>query len=252
MQYKDIVAKTAQRAGVTGDQADAITRGTVQALAEQAPGRQFRDLLEQLPKELKQATSAQAAGVTAAQRSLADFSMRVRELSGMDGSGVREGTKAVMATLAETVSHEQLQDVFAQLPPAFLDLLPVDGGRPSAEEFLGQVRQAGGLDSMDEAERAAQATLSVLADRITAGQAQDIALYLPAEVRTHLAGAPERAVSFDREAFVDRIASTEQTDQATAERHARAVLTAVRETVPHKEFADTLTQLPSDIGRLAR
>jgi uncharacterized protein (DUF2267 family) len=250
MKYKDIVAKTRQRANISEQRADAVSRATIQALSEQVSGKQFHDLLEQLPRELKQ--SATSTSDAARQRSLDDFAARVGELSNVDVAEAREDIKAVVATVAETVSHEQLQDVFAELPPAYIDLLPVDGARPTAEEFLGQVRQAGGLASIDEAGKAARATLSTLADRITAGEAQDIALYLPAEFRVHLAGSPEQASGFDRETFLDRIASAEQTDHATAERHARAVLVAVRETVPKREFAGTLAQLPPDIARLAK
>ena len=250
MNYKDIVAKTGQRANITEPRADAVVRATLQALSEQASGKQFHDLLEQLPRELKQI--APAGPGAAGQRSLEDFVDRVRGLSGVDAAEARVDVRAVVTTLAETVSREQLEDIFAELPPAFMDLLPSDGARPSAEEFLGQVRQAGGPVARDEAADAVRATLSTLADRISAGQAQDIALHLPAEFRVHLAGAPERASAFDRKTFLDRVAAAEQTDPSTAERHARAVLAAVRETVPQREFAHTLDQLPSDIGRLAR
>lgn len=248
MKYKDIVAKTKQRAHISGQQADAVIRATLQALSEQASSKQFHDLVEQLPKELKQIAPAGGAE----QRSFEDFAARVGDLSGVDISEAGEEIKAVVTTLTETVSQDQVEDLFAELPPAFLDLLPPDGNRPTVQDFLGQVRNAGGLASTDEAANAVRATLSTLADRITAGQAQDIALHLPDELRVHLAGSPEQAASFDRTTFLDRIANAEQTDRSTAERHARAVFTAVRETVPQREFRDTLGQLPSDIGRLAR
>jgi uncharacterized protein (DUF2267 family) len=250
MKYKDIVAKTGQRANIPDKRADAVVKATVQALSEQAPGKQFHDLVEQLPRELKQAAPADQG--SAPQRSLEDFAARVADLSGVDAAEARADIQAAVASLAETVSREQLEDIFASLPPAFLDLLPTASPRPSAGEFLGQVQQAGGIGSTDEAEGAVRATLSTLAERISAGQAQDIAVYLPAEFRTDLAGSPERALAFDRETFLQAIATAEQTDRPTAERHARAVLTAVRETVPAREYADTLGQLPPDVGRLAR
>jgi uncharacterized protein (DUF2267 family) len=250
MKYKDIVAKTGRRANIPDRRADAVVKATVQALSEQASSKQFHDLLEQLPGELKQTATATSSGAT--QRSLEDFTERVRDLSGVDPSEAREDIRAAVASLAETVSYEQLEDLIAELPPAFMDLLPTAAGRPSVEEFLGQVRQAGGLASRDEAEHAVEATLSTLANRISAGQAQDMAPHLPAEFRVHLAGSPEQASAFDRETFLDRIATAEQTDHSTAERHARAVFAAVRETVPQQEFSDTLRQLPPDIGRLAR
>jgi uncharacterized protein (DUF2267 family) len=250
MKYKDIVAKTGQRANIPDKRADAVVRATVQALGEQASSRQFHDLVEQLPRELKQIAPDIPGGMT--QRSVEDFAARVGDLSGVDASEARDDIQAAVATLAETVSYEQLEDLLAEFPPDFLDLLPTGQRRPNEAEFLDRVRQAAGFASMDEAASAIGATLSTLADRITAGQAQDIAVYLPAEFRGHLAGSPEPATAFDREIFLDRIATAGQTDRATAERYARAVLTAVRETVPQREYADLLDQLPPDIGRLAR
>jgi uncharacterized protein (DUF2267 family) len=247
MQYADIVAKVKQREGISEQLADAVTRSTVAALAELDPDGAVRRLAEQLPLELKRVVESSAAGPQ--HGSLEDFSARVSELSGVDIFDVRSAIKAVFATLSEAIG-EPFKDMLAWLSPDFADLLPTP--RPTADEFFTQVQQTGAIDSRDQAELAVHATLQALADRISAGQAQDLALHLPAEVRADLMGAAEPAQPFNRDEFLGRIATIEATDHATAELHAHAVLTALRVNVPEKEFADTLEQLPSDIRRLTR
>lgn len=249
MQYADIVAKVQEREGISEQLADVVTRSTVEALAELDPDGAVRRLAEQLPYELKQVVYSAPSGPQ--HRSLEEFAARVSELSGVDVYDVRSAIKAVVATLNEAIG-EPVKDMFAWLSPDFADLLPTSKPRPTADEFVTQVQEIGAIDSRDQAELAIHATLQALADRITAGQAQDLALYLPAEVRADLTGVAEPAQRFNRDEFLERIAAIESTDHATAEQHAHAVLTALRVNIPEYEFADTLDQLPSDIGRLAR
>src|SRR5690606_9438303 len=151
---------------------------------------------------------------------------------------VRGAIKSVVATLVEAVG-EPFIDMFAWLSPDYADLLPTSEPRPTADEFFAQVQHAGPIDSREQAERAVHATLRALADRISAGQAQDLALYLPAEVRADLTGVAEPARRLNRDEFLDRIATIESTDHATAELHAHAVLTALRDNIPERELADT-------------
>lgn len=249
MQYVDIVAKVRQREGLSEQRADSITKATVAALAELTPPSvELRRLAEQFPVELKRVVQAAAPEQ---QRSLEDFVLRVSELSGVDIVQAHAAIRTVLATLAEAVNHP-FEDLFAELPPDFADLMPTPEPRITIEEFLERVQDAAGIDSRDQTEQAVHATLRTLADRISGGQAKDLALYLPAPVRADLIETTEQAEPFDRDEFLDRVAAIESTDRTTAERHARAVLTAVRVSVPESEVADTLDQLPSDIARLTR
>jgi len=247
MRYIDIVAKVKEREGVSEQRADAVTKATVRALAEVVPSHQMRRLAEQLPVELKHVVEE---AVPREQNSLDDVVRRISEMTGADTIDVHT-IKAVVGTLAETVNYP-FKDLFAQLPPEFDDLIPTPQPRRPIDEFLAQVQQAAGIDSREQAEQAVHATLRTLSERISGGQAKDLAVYLPAAVRTELMAASEEAEPFGREEFVDRIAAIESIDRPTAERHARAVLTAVRDSVPKWEVADTLDQLPSDIARLTR
>jgi uncharacterized protein (DUF2267 family) len=117
-----------------------------------------------------------------------------------------------------------------------------------AEHFLDLVRDAVAT-TRDGAERATRATLQTLGERITAGEARDLATQLPPEIAPWLAptGAAE---PFDVDEFLARVARREGTDLATAERHAAAVFTALGQAVAGDELDDVAAQLPADYAAL--
>jgi uncharacterized protein (DUF2267 family) len=115
--------------------------------------------------------------------------------------------------------------------------------------FLDTVADAAGLTS-EEAERAAVATLTTLAERITRGEADDIAAFLPRELRPIVSSVPAPAEPFGRDEFVRRIAVREGVDEATAYEHARAVFVALGAAVASGELRDMAAQLPSDFEPL--
>ena len=57
------------------------------------------------------------------------------------------------------------------------------------DEFIGQVQHRARLSSRGEAERATRATLETLAERLSGGEAKDLASQLPSEIGEHLRGA---------------------------------------------------------------
>jgi uncharacterized protein (DUF2267 family) len=113
--------------------------------------------------------------------------------------------------------------------------------------FMGLVGRVGGL-THEEAERAVEATLRTLAERITGGEARDLALFLPRELRPLLTPVPEPAEAFDAGEFVRRVAEREGTDPMTAREHARAVFTALGFAVAPGELRDAAAQLPRDFA----
>jgi uncharacterized protein (DUF2267 family) len=119
-------------------------------------------------------------------------------------------------------------------------------------EFLDLVAQEAGGVSREEAERAAHATLKVLARRITGGEAEDLAERLPLPMRRWLHKHDERPEVFDRDEFLQRMIAVElgAIDEATAVRHMIAVFAALRRAVGPKEVNDALAQLPKDIQEL--
>src|ERR1700704_5177476 len=88
--------------------------------------------------------------------------------------------------------------------------------------MLTMAERATGLVRPD-VERAVEAALRTLAERITRGEAEDIAAFLPPEVRAWLTSAPEPAEGFDRREFIRRVAEREGVDPATAEEHVRGI-----------------------------
>ena len=88
--------------------------------------------------------------------------------------------------------------------------------------MLTMAERATGLVRPD-VERAVEAALRTLAERISRGEAEDIAAFLPPEVRAWLTSAPEPAEGFDRREFIRRVAEREGVDPATAEEHVRGI-----------------------------
>jgi uncharacterized protein (DUF2267 family) len=117
--------------------------------------------------------------------------------------------------------------------------------------FLSTVEQAGGL-TRDEAVRAVEATLRTLAERITRGEAADIAALLPQELRRCLTTTPEEAERFGLDEFYGRVAQREGVDRRTAAAHARAVFAALGAAVAPGELRDMASQLPLEYEPLLR
>lgn len=117
------------------------------------------------------------------------------------------------------------------------------------EEFIARVAKYADL-SEEDAEKLTRATLATLAERITGGEAQDLAAQLPGPLKTALTGAPENAEAFSFEEFVERTAERAGTDVDVAEVAVIAVFATLRDAVTPGEFDDVLSQLPSDFPRV--
>jgi uncharacterized protein (DUF2267 family) len=120
-------------------------------------------------------------------------------------------------------------------------------------ELCDRIAVRAGLDR-EGARRAAEAVLEALGARLSAGQAVDIAGWIPAELRA----AVERAIArkgeppepFTLDEFLDRVAQAEGVSRDDARFHAGAVLAVLREALPPKEYSDMLAQLPKDFASL--
>lgn len=119
------------------------------------------------------------------------------------------------------------------------------------DEFIGQVQHHARLSSRGDAEVATRATLTTLAERLSGGEANDLASQLPRGIaeslRTEFAGAGMR---FPVEEFFERVSQREGVDVPRAIYHARAVIAVLSEAVSPGEMADVRAQLPSDYARL--
>jgi uncharacterized protein (DUF2267 family) len=117
------------------------------------------------------------------------------------------------------------------------------------EEFISRVAENGAL-SEEDAAKLTRATLTILAERITGGEAQDLAAQLPEPLKAPLTSAHENAEAFSFQEFVERTAERAGTDIDTAEMAVVAVFATLREAVTPGEFDDVLSQLPADFHRL--
>ncbi|MGZ6658944.1 MAG: DUF2267 domain-containing protein [Solirubrobacteraceae bacterium] len=91
-------------------------------------------------------------------------------------------------------------------------------------------------------ERAAQATLETLGERIDREEARQVAALLPPELAPWIATATS-AERLDVDEFVRRVAEREQTDPVPATRHVAAVFDALARTIGEKEWNDIVSGL---------
>ncbi|MEV5692702.1 DUF2267 domain-containing protein [Micromonospora globbae] len=103
--------------------------------------------------------------------------------------------------------------------------------------------------SPDQAATVTRATLQALADRISAGQAEDLAYQLPDGLDDCLRKPfrqdhVEASLGFDD--FMQRVADRPDVDPALADAGVGAVLTTLREAVTRDEFENALAQLPKE------
>lgn len=119
------------------------------------------------------------------------------------------------------------------------------------DEFIARVADSTGVPR-EQAERLTRAALSVLAERITGGEARDLAEQLPHPLENALMPAHEEAEAFDFVEFVRRTAQRAGIDDyLTVETAIDAVMDTLRDAVTPGEFDDVISQLPEDFKRLA-
>jgi uncharacterized protein (DUF2267 family) len=101
----------------------------------------------------------------------------------------------------------------------------------------------------EQAERATRAVLETLAERLSKGQALDLAEQLPEPLAAWLHTTSD-AEPFHYDEFLNRVAAREGTDTQTAERHAQAVFRALARSVDAQELDDVAAELPQDFASL--
>jgi uncharacterized protein (DUF2267 family) len=117
------------------------------------------------------------------------------------------------------------------------------------QTFTRTAAQRAGMPE-ETVERVERATLETLADRISGGEAQDLASQLPQPLKEPLQKPREEAERFDVDEFVRRVAERGHVDPEEARNGAAAVLVTVREAVTPGEFDDVLSQLPQEFREL--
>jgi uncharacterized protein (DUF2267 family) len=124
-------------------------------------------------------------------------------------------------------------------------------------EFISAVKRRTGLDSDDAAYAATDATLAVLGQRLTEGEARNIASQLPTRLDETLTGESAEAEEFSVEEFIERVFERERertgssvADTDEAEQHVRGVTSVLGNAVSGSELDDARNQLPSEFEAL--
>jgi len=252
MDYDRFISAVERGADVGREGGRRAAQATLATLAERLSKGQARDLAEQLPPELAPWI---ATDHDAERFDVEEFLRRVAEREGVDPETARRHAMAVFAALGQAVSAEELADLRSELPKDYAPLLPrgpyVDS--VSSERFVRRVADRAILDE-DRAWRATDAVLETLAERIAAGEVNDLIVRLPVHLHPPLKRGKEQgggdAVPMSVDAFVNRVAEREGVTPGEAREHARAVLTTLREAVREPEFADVTSQLPREYDDL--
>jgi uncharacterized protein (DUF2267 family) len=117
------------------------------------------------------------------------------------------------------------------------------------DELIGRVAVPARL-SEREAEALTRATLATLAERISGGEARDLAARLPAPLQEALLPAQGPAKAFTFEEFVHRVAERSRRDLTVSQMAVDAVIATLRVAVMPGEFDGVLSQLPKDFHEL--
>jgi uncharacterized protein (DUF2267 family) len=113
-------------------------------------------------------------------------------------------------------------------------------------EFIDRVAQQANL-THDRAEALTAATLGTLAERITGGEAKDLAAQLPTELQEPLAGVREAAEAFSFDEFQHRVRARARLDDGEAIADGvRAVFAILGLAVTSGELDDVVSHLPRE------
>jgi uncharacterized protein (DUF2267 family) len=112
-------------------------------------------------------------------------------------------------------------------------------------EFIDSVARRSGT-SPAQAESLTRATLQTLAERLTGGEARDLAEQLPREFRDDLGNTPEPAEAFGFGEFVHRVSARARVDINDADRSVLAVFKTICTDITSDEFDDIMAQLPEE------
>ncbi|KAM3091799.1 DUF2267 domain-containing protein [Phormidesmis sp. 146-35] len=119
------------------------------------------------------------------------------------------------------------------------------------DEFIKNVQNLGSFNSRQEAEKATQATLETVKERIVGDEAVQLGAQLPEDLAKHLRGREgEFGAHFKLDEFYQRIGQKEGTDAETAALHAKAVISVLSQAVTPGEFADVRSNFSDDYDPL--
>jgi uncharacterized protein (DUF2267 family) len=256
MEYEEIIGLIRRASGsLDREEAARSAQATLETLAERLPPGEAEDLLRELPAEMRPWLYTET---DAAPYGIDEFLQRVAELEGTELESALLAARAVFFALGDAMSAEALAHLADSLPQSFdpllaeaqhryLDIMPAD-------EFWAWVSQRLG-DDESPARLVSGAVLETLAERIAAGQVEDLIAQLDPllhpPLRRGIAAEPSARLMTPEE-FLRRVAAREGGDPDEAgildqlARHVRAVLATLSDAVSTKEWREVVVQLPED------
>ncbi len=248
MDYETFLEIVEQEIGGSPDTAAKAARATLQTLGERIDRGLARRLAAELPPEL----APWIATPTPAEKFDVDaFVSRAAIREGVDVAAAVRHVSAVFDGLARTLPGREWSALVSELPREFAALLPRGPYVPATDAgtFLEQVAARTGLDR-EAADRAIDAVLETLAERIAGGEVEDLIERLPIELhaplRRGLVSVRGQPKPMRLDQFIHAVADREGVDIIDAALHTRAVFLALRDLVGEEEVRDITDQLPSD------
>lgn len=251
--YERFLNTIRERADLDRDHAERAGMATLVTLAERVSAVRAAELGEDLPERVRDWLTD--ASEHPEPFHVEEFFRRVSEREEVDHATAAHHARTVMLALARVAPAYELDDLVTDLPHDYEPLLG-DAAQQIADRepelrtfgaFVDRIRERTGLDRV-EAERAADAVLETLAERLAGGEVDDLEQALPEQFReplqrgkVHVRGTPHRT-SLDE--FVDRAAQKEDVSFDDAFAHTRAVFATLAEALPPREVRDILHDLP--------
>ncbi|MFD8259800.1 DUF2267 domain-containing protein [Streptomyces griseoluteus] len=102
----------------------------------------------------------------------------------------------------------------------------------------------------EKVEPLTRATLETLAERLTRGEAHDLASELPKPLKEQLVSPTPDAQRFGLDEFINRVSSRAGVSPRVAREGIRAELNTLRDAVSEGEFRQVMSQLPKEFEEL--
>lgn len=211
---------------------ECIARGEAENIAEQLPD-EFAEHL--LVDETEEAHPLEYEA----------FLSQVSEKAGFERAHAQANVQAVAGALEQTLEEFEYESLRGQLPAEYDPLFEAVSGVSLIETVADET----GLDEAT-ARTAVQSTLETLAERLTLGEAEDLATHLSKEESVWLIDPDSgEAEGFSAEEFVARVADRENVDPETAREHVQQVAAGLESLAPD-EIEQAVQQLGPEYSTL--
>jgi uncharacterized protein (DUF2267 family) len=124
VEYDEFLTAVTDRTGAPRHQAEAITRATLEVLANRLSGAEAENLAKFLPVPLGDWLHERTPDEQARPCSVRSFMRRVEDHAGVPEDLAVAGIRAVFAALREAVPDKEWHDLGGQLPGEYEELAP--------------------------------------------------------------------------------------------------------------------------------